>query len=358
MKRTIRAFTAAALICASAAFAQQSPAPSGGPQPVDIFAVAREQVERQQTQPGNNAPVWREVASGKAHYASLPGREMGVLIQSEGEAWRRLRPSLYSAGGGLIAIALVLLMAFYAVRGPIGVEEKPTGRYIRRFSATERIAHWTMGLSFVLLAITGLVLTFGKFLLLPVVGYALFGWLATLSKNLHNFVGPIFAVVLPVFIVIYLRHNIPAAYDFKWFAQLGGLLTPRGQHPPSGKFNAGEKALFWLLVCVLCVMLVVSGLVLNFPNFEQTRQQMQLANSVHLVAAMLGIAMACFHVYLGTIGHKGAYEAMRYGYVEESWAREHHPDWYEEVAAGKAREKFAEPDEGIPEPVRAAAQQR
>lgn len=358
MKRTIRALTAAALLCATTAFAQQASAPSGGPQAMNIFEVAKEQVERQQTQPGNNAPVWREVASGRAHYTSLPGREMGVLIQSEGEAWRQLRPSLYSAGGGLIAIALVLLMAFYVVRGPIRVEEKPTGRFIRRFTTTERIAHWSMGLSFVVLAITGLVLTFGKYLLLPVIGYTLFGWLATLSKNLHNFVGPIFSVVLPVFIVIYVRNNIPASYDFKWIAQLGGLLTPKGQHLPAGKFNAGEKALFWLLVCVLCLILVVSGLVLNFPNFEQTRQQMQLANTVHLVAALLGIAMACFHIYLGTIGHKGAYEAMRYGYVDESWAREHHPDWYEDVKAGRARETFADPAEGIPEPVRAVAEGR
>ena len=106
-------------------------------------------------------------------------------------------------------------------------------------------------------------------------------------------------------------------------------------HVPAGKFNAGEKALFWLLVCVLSVILVVTGLILDFPNFDQTRGTMQLANLIHMIAALLAIAMAAFHIYLGTIGMRGAYDAMRYGYVDETWAREHHEYWYNDVAAGK-----------------------
>lgn len=358
MKLAMRAFVAAIGLIASAALAQPAPATtaqSGGPGSVNIFEVARDQVERQQTQPGNNAPVWREVRSGMVNYTNLPRHEAGVLIESEGESWRRLRPSLATAGGGIIAVALVLLMAFYMVRGPIEVVRKPTGRYIRRFSITERIAHWSIALSFVVLAITGLVLTFGKYVLIPVLGYTLFSWLATITKYLHNFVGPIFAVVLPIFIAIYVRNNLPTAADVKWLRELGGLRSPEGKFAPSDKFNAGEKVYFWLLVCVVSVVLAVTGLIMDFPNFEQSRSLLRLNNTIHVIAAMLGVAMVSFHIYLGTIGNKGAYAAMRYGYVDEAWAMEHSDVWYEEVKAGKAREKFA--DQGgdeVPAQVRTA----
>jgi formate dehydrogenase subunit gamma len=193
-----------------------------------------------------------------------------------------------------------------------------------------------MGLSFVVLALTGLVVTFGKAVLLPLIGYTLFSWLATVSKSLHNFVGPLFTVTLPVFIVLFVRDNLPAAHDGQWIAKFGGMLDRAGgTHVPSGKFNAGEKALFWLLVCVLSVVLVVTGLILDFPNFDQTRGTMQLTNIIHMAAALIAIAMACFHIYLGTIGMRGAYEAMRYGYVDEAWAKEHHEYWYNDVASGK-----------------------
>ncbi len=82
-------------------------------------------------------------------------------------------------------------------------------------------------------------------------------------------------------------------------------------------------------------MLVVTGYILNFPNFDQTRETMQLANIVHLVAALRGIAMACLHIYMGTVGMKGALDAMRYGYVDETWAKEHHGLWYDDVMSGK-----------------------
>jgi formate dehydrogenase subunit gamma len=359
MNRTIRAFAGAMLLCASVAFAQEGPGSGqGGPQSMSIHDAAKAQVERQQTQPGNNAPVWREVNSGKAFYTTAQGPEAGVLIQKGGEAWRKLRPSIYSMGGGLIGIALVLTMIFYAVRGPIKVQSGPSGRYIRRFTTSERIAHWTLGLSFVLLGLTGLVLTFGKYVLLPVIGYTLFGWLATFTKNLHNFVGPVFSMTLPIFIVMYIRNNLPASYDLKWLIQLGGLLAPKGEHAPSGKFSAAEKLYFWGMVCVVSVVLAVTGLILDFPNFDQTRGQMQLANTIHMIAAMIGIAMASFHIYLGTVGTKEAYEGMRYGYVDETWAKEHHNLWYEDVKAGKAPEPYADAPESVPEPVRVAVQGR
>lgn len=342
MKLAIRAFVAAVGLATSAALAQTAATPTGGVGSGNALGIAKEQVERQQTQPGNNAPVWRQVRSGMVSYTNLPRNEAGVLIETGGEDWRRLRPGIATAGGGIIAVALVLLMAFYMVRGPIEVVRKPTGRYIRRFSTSERIAHWSVALSFVVLALTGLVLTFGKYFLIPVLGYTLFSWLATITKYLHNFVGPIFAVVLPIFIAMYVRDNLPSGSDVKWIRELGGLRSPEGKFAPSDKFNAGEKVYFWLMVCIISVVLAVTGLIMDFPNFEQSRSLLRLVSTIHAIAALLGVAMVSFHIYLGTIGNKGAFAAMRYGYVDEAWAMEHSDVWYEEVKAGKAREKFAE----------------
>ena len=149
-------------------------------------------------------------------------------------------------------------------------------------------------------------------------------------------------MALPIFIVMFIRDNLPRAHDVKWIAKFGGMLDKKGGHVPSGRFNAGEKALFWGLVVVISITLVVTGYILNFPNFGQTRSTMQTANVIHMVFGLIGIAMACFHIYLGTVGMRGAYQAMRTGYVDETWAKEHHEYWYDEVKSGKSRQKYAD----------------
>src|SRR4030095_16835923 len=162
---------------------------------------AKQQAERQLAQPLNNAPIWREVRKGDNPYQTtqVQGIETNVLVQSGGQTWRQLRPVISLVGGGIIALALLGLFGYYAWRGPIGLHGKPTGRLIQRFSDLDRAVHWTIAISFVLLALSGLIITFGKYVLLPVFGYTLFSWLAILAKNLHNFVAPVFFVSLPVF---------------------------------------------------------------------------------------------------------------------------------------------------------------
>ena len=172
-------------------------------------------------------------------------------------------------------------------------------------------------------------------MLLPVIGYTLFAWLTSLSKNLHNFVGPLFAISLLFFIVLYIKDNLPKSYDFKWFASFGGMFG--GKHVPSGRFNAGEKAWFWIGVVALSIVVSVTGLILNFPNFDQVRAVMIQANIIHAIAAVLVIALALGHIYMGTIGVEGAYGSMRNGYVDEAWAKEHHQLWYEDVKSGKVK---------------------
>jgi len=305
---------------------------------------AQEQAQRQVTQPLNNAPMWREVRKGENSNdttTQVRGIETNVLVQPAGETWRRIRNGPIALYGGILLLVVpLLILGFYSWRGPIKLHEKPTGRLIERFNDWERIVHWATAISFVILAVSGIIILFGKHVILPVFGYTLFSWFAIIGKNLHNFVGPLFIFCTLMMFVAYVRDNLWRAYDFKWFAKLGGMLG--GNEVPSGRFNAGEKAWFWFGVTVLGIVVSTTGLVLDFPNFEQARAVMQQANVIHASAAVLFIAISLGHIYLGTIGMKGTYDSMRHGYVDETWAKEHHLIWYEEIKAGKSRQHFVD----------------
>ena len=305
--------------------------------------------ERAKSQPGNNAPFWRGVhdSGRQAGFTTLPGAEKGVLIQritqypgsrltTAGEAWRQVRNNwLIPYGGALLVIVVVAIGLFYWRRGPIGGNERHTGRVIERFTYFERAAHWSNAIAFCVLAISGLVMAFGKFILLPVIGGTLFGWLTYALKTAHNFVGPLFAVSLVIVFFTFVRDEFPRRGDLIWLRRFGGMLG--GKEVPSHRFNAGEKVIFWLGVLLLGVIVVASGLVLDrvIPGLAYTRDTMQVAHMVHAVATVLMMAMFLGHIYIGTIGMRGAYSAMRNGYVDEGWAQAHHELWYEDIKAGK-----------------------
>ena len=316
--------------------------------------LAKEQQKRSVNQPGNNSEVWREVKSGQPNYTSVPGREAGVLVQQQarfpgqesmttaGEAWRKFRNGqIIFYGGWLVVLVLAIIAAIYFIQGPIKLHDKLTGRMLDRFTIAERWAHWVLAISFCVLGVSGLIILFGKFVLLPVIGYTLFGWLTALSKNLHNFVAPLFIVGLLVFIVMYVKDNLPEKGDLAWLAN--GWKMFKGEHLPSGRFNAGEKAWFWGGVVVLCLIMSASGVVMLFPNIEafELRATFQQASVVHAIAAVLVIAASLGHIYMGTIGVEGAYGNMRDGVTDETWAREHHELWYNDVKSGKIPAKPA-----------------
>jgi formate dehydrogenase subunit gamma len=195
-----------------------------------------------------------------------------------------------------------------------------------------------MAISCGLLAFTGVVILWGKYIILPWLGYAGFSWLTIVGKNIHNFVGPLFIFSLLVMFLIFVKDNLWRAYDLKWLTHFGGMFSK--QEIPSGRFNAGEKAWFWVGVVLLGVTVSITGLILDFPNWQQGRQVMQGANVIHAIAAIVFIAISFGHIYLGTIGMEGAYRGMRDGYVDEEWAKEHHALWYDEVRAGKRPERI------------------
>ena len=304
---------------------------------------------RARSQPGNNAPFWRAVRESghQAGYSSLPGAEQGVLIQqfvqypgsrvtNAGEAWRQVRNQwLIPYGGSLLLIVALALALFYWRKGPLGGHAPETGRVIERFTYFERAAHWSNAIAFCVLAVSGIVMAFGKFFLLPLIGSALFGWLTYALKTAHNFAGPLFAVSLLIVIVTFVRDELPRRGDLAWLRHVGGMVS--GQEVPSHRFNAGEKLVFWGGVFALGIIVVASGLVLDklIPGLAYLRGDMQVAHMVHITAAVLMTAVFLGHIYIGTIGMKDAYQAMRTGYVDEAWAKEHHALWLADIQAGK-----------------------
>lgn len=341
--------------------AQAAPAPAGAIKSQNIFEVkpdasmepgyaVQTNGERAKVQPGNNAPMWRQVNSGAAGYSSLPkarAPEAGVLIQpfvqypgsrltNAGEAWRQVRNDwLIPYGGALILIVLGAIALFYWRVGPIKLHNKPTGRLLLRFTSFERSAHWANAIAFSILAISGLIMAFGKFFLLPLMGTTLFGWLTYLLKNAHNFAGPVFAVSLLIVIITFVRDNLPAKSDLSWLLKAGGMFSEH--EPKSGRFNAGEKIVFWGGVFLLGLIVVGSGLVMDklIPGLGYERSTMQLAHMVHSVSNILMVVMFMGHIYLGTLGTEGAYQGMKTGYVDETWAKEHHALWLDDIKSGK-----------------------
>jgi formate dehydrogenase subunit gamma len=278
--------------------------------------------------------MWRSVNDGKTFTTTLPRNEGGRLIERGGESWRQFRNGpVTQIGGWSLVIVVLSIAAFFAWRGQMKVHGPPSGRLIERFTLFERTAHWTVAISFVVLALSGLMLLFGRHLLLPIVGHGIYSWIAAFAKNSHNFIGPLFSIAIVIAFFTFLRDNIPRAYDVLWLKKGGGLVDDA--HVPSHRFNMGEKLWFWGGLFTLGIVVSVSGLFLDFANFGQTRSQMQLAWMIHAVAAVIFMCASLGHIYMGTIGMQGAFRAMRTGYVDETWAREHHEFWHDDIKSGK-----------------------
>lgn len=280
--------------------------------------------------PGYNADTYRAVRDGTAQSITFTAPADRMLIQSEGQTWRQWRNGpITQIGGWVLAGVFIALVLFRLIRGKIKLEGPPTGRLIQRFSTVERMTHWTVAGTFVLLALTGLTLLFGKHVIIPLIGYSAFSWLAALGKNVHNFIGPLFFAATLVMIALFVRDNLWQAIDALWIRKAGGLLS--GEHVPSWRFNFGEKTWFWIGVTGLGLLVGITGLVLDFPGNGQIRQDMQLAHILHASGALIFMALSLGHIYIGTVGMEGALDGMKTGYVDETWAREHHEYWYREA---------------------------
>jgi formate dehydrogenase subunit gamma len=271
---------------------------------------------------------WRAVRGGSEGYSAVPGAERGVLIQ-DGNNWRQLRNGyIANYGGWALFLTLIAITAFFSFKGTIPIEGGRSGVHIKRWNVFERMLHWLTAISFVALSITGLSLLFGRVVLIPLMGAKGFAAWADLAIGVHNNVGPWFGGFVVVMIVLWIRHNIPTAADFRWLKSGGGIVG--NAHPDAGFSNGGEKMWFWF-ICTVGLAVIASGLVLNFPNWGFSRADMQLANLIHGACAISWVALWFGHAYIGSLGSEGSLEGMTSGYVDENWAKQHHNLWANEL---------------------------
>jgi formate dehydrogenase subunit gamma len=259
---------------------------------------------------------------------SIPDAKAGVLEQPAGRDWRQLNQStLHWIGGIAILGMLLLLIVFYSVRGMIKLTRGRSGRTITRFNGFERFTHWLTASTFIILALSGINITFGKALLLPLVGPEAFGTFSQWAKYAHNYLSFPFALGLIFIFLIWLKDNIPSRVDVEWIKRGGGIVG--NDHPPARRFNAGQKIVYWIVVLGGAAV-AISGYLLMFPFYGTAIEGMQLAAIIHGIIGVLLIAAMLAHIYIGTIGMEGAFEAMGTGEVDLNWAEEHHSLWVEE----------------------------
>lgn len=236
----------------------------------------------------------------------------------------------------LIAAVVLTLLAtviFYVIVGRQRMDKGPSGRKILRFALFERVVHWTMASSFIVLALSGLNIAIGRFIVLPWLGEATFGKVTLLGKLAHNYLAWPFMLTVILTFFMWIGHNIPSRLDIEWFKAGGGLLK-NGKHPAARKFNAGQKLVFWVVI-LGGSLAAVSGLALLFPYVLGAPWQWQAAQMLHVLAASGMIAMVIGHIYIGTIGSEGALQAMTTGEVDVNWAEQHHSLWlHEQVGKG------------------------
>ena len=292
-------------------------------------ARAQESTEKSEDEAVNpRAEYWRAVRQGTEGYSAVSGEEAGVLIQNGGENWRNIRNGPLSfLGGSFIIAVLIALLAKHIIKGKDKLEAR-TGRTVTRWSAFERVMHWYVAISFIVLAITGLSLIFGRTVLIPLLGKEGFAAWAQLAKPIHDYLSLPFAAGLAILLLMWIGKNAPKAYDLEWLKSMGGAIGDG--HPPAGFFNAGEKVFYWLLF-FSGIAMTVSGFFLLFPNLGTVRETMQFWHIVHLCSGLFLIGVALGHMYLGSIGTEGVLEGMVHGEVDEGFAKQHHSVWYEEV---------------------------
>jgi formate dehydrogenase subunit gamma len=265
---------------------------------------------------------------------SIPDTKESVLIQPAGREWRFFHEVVLRWIGAIAVIGMIALLAvFYLLRGTIRIAAGRSGRKLLRFDVFERAVHWMTAVSFIILGLSGLNITYGKVLLLPLIGASAFSDVSVVLKYAHNYLSFPFTIGLVCIFFLWVRDNIPDRLDIQWLKQGGGIVGDK--HPPARRFNAGQKGVFWLVI-LAGVIMAISGYVLMFPFYGTGIANMQSAQIFHAVVAILFIAAMLAHIYIGTLGMEGAFDAMGSGEVDVNWAKEHHKLWVEEEMGGRS----------------------
>ena len=306
----------------------------------------------------SDSELWRQLRYDSAQISVSSGGEVAkVLVQDGGMRWLEFRAGpLRQYGGWLLLGTIAALGVFFLLRGRIRIDGEKTGRTVTRFKSIERFGHWLLAGSFIVLGITGILSLFGRLFIAPYLGKVANATLLDLSKWLHNVVAWGFIAGLVMIFVMWAVHNIPNRTDLTWLRQFGGIIG--SAHPPAKKFNAGQKLIFWSVV-VFGTSISLSGVSLLFPYelplFAKTfgflnttglsellglgqlpvalapQEEMQLAQAWHAILAFVLMAIIIAHIYIGSVGMEGAYDAMGSGEVDEAWAKQHHSIWLQEM---------------------------
>jgi formate dehydrogenase subunit gamma len=275
------------------------------------------------------AAFWGHVREGVPGYTSVASDAHKILIQNGGQNWREIRNGLIAGvSPWILAGVFGIIMLFFLIAGQDKLEAPRSGIRIERFSMAERILHWTTACFFIILAVTGLSNLFGRAVLIPVFGQSPFAAYMQWALWTHNVSGPFFLAGVLIEFIIWAKDNIPRKMDVLWFKNLGGMVG-KGSRPHAGKINGGEKAWFWVMA-LSAIAVGVTGVILDFPIWGQTRATMQVAHVIHASVAILFLAASFGHIYIGTIGAEGTFEGMWRGSVDAAWAEQHEDLWYEE----------------------------
>jgi len=309
------------IVAAPPALAQRL-GPDGAPNPTASVASERQLLQQSPRIEGHIAQ---------------PNERARVLMQPVGRLWDHFHEIILRWLGAIVILGMIAALgAAYLIMGRLRISKGRSGQKVRRFSSFERFSHWLTAVSFVALALTGLNITFGKIVLLPMIGPEAFSSLSQAAKYVHNFVSAAFVIGLVLIVALWIKDNIPRKVDVDWVRQGGGFI--KSKHAPSGRFNAGEKLVFWFALGA-GVGVIISGYLLMFPFYVTDIAGMQIAQIVHAVIAILFVAVIIAHIYIGTLGMEGAFEAMATGDVDLNWAREHHDLWLAQQLTSDERQE-------------------
>lgn len=333
MRPPLRFFIAALGLCLAAAFT--APAMAQQPkQPSEVNPMAQSVKERE---------LLKELQKIQGR-GTLPDARSQVIEQPAGRDWRQFHQvTLRWIGAIAILGMLAVLIVFYLIRGMVRIEAGRSGRTLVRFNAFERFVHWMTASCFIVLALSGLNITFGKELLTPWIGPETFAAWSQWAKYAHNFLSFPFTIGVVLMFLMWLAWNFPSGIDFRWLKEGGGIVGKN--HPPARRFNAGQKAIYWVVVLGGGAA-AITGYLLMFPFYATDVSGMQLAQMVHGIVGVVFIAIMLAHIYIGTIGMQGAFEAMGKGEVDVNWAQQHHSLWLEkEIQKGHVRGSGVAPAE-------------
>jgi formate dehydrogenase subunit gamma len=280
------------------------------------------------------AEFWRLVRHGVPGYTAVSSEGHSVLIRHGGENWREIRNILLiDISLWVLGFVLAAIGVFHVIVGGDKLKEPRSGVMIRRYGLGERLLHWYTAVLFIIMAVTGLSILFGRSALIPLLGHAAVATYLSVAKLLHNFLGPLFLAGIFIEFLIWFRQNIFHKTDLQWLKNMGGMIGSRA-HPHAGKINGGEKMWFWLMI-IFGTVVGITGILLDFPIWGQSRYFMQVSHVVHATVAVLFVTASFGHMYMGTLGSEGAFEGMWKGKVDATWAKQHADLWYEEVTEKK-----------------------